>query len=73
MKIGIVGRGFVGAAVEYGFSAQTGCDAEIKVFDKDKSKSTHSLEETMTSDYVFVSVPTPVSYTHLTLPTNREV
>ena len=61
MKIGIVGRGFVGAAVEYGFSAQTGCDAEIKVFDKDKSKSTHSLEETMTSDYIFVSVPTPAN------------
>ena len=26
--IGIVGRGFVGSAVEFGFSAQTGCDAQ---------------------------------------------
>ena len=60
-KIGIVGRGFVGAAVEYGFSAQTGCDAEIKVYDKEETKSTHTLEETMTSDFIFVSVPTPAN------------
>tara|TARA_R110000851_G_scaffold9875_5_gene36328 strand:+ start:1026 stop:1904 length:879 start_codon:yes stop_codon:yes gene_type:complete len=60
MKIGIIGKGFVGSAVEFGFSAQTGCDAEIKVYDKDPSKSTHSLEETVNnSDFVFVSVPTP--------------
>ena len=60
-KIGIVGRGFVGAAVEYGFSAQTGCDAEIKVYDKEETKSTHTLEKTMTSDFIFVSVPTPAN------------
>ena len=33
-KIGIIGRGFVGSAVEFGFSSQTGCNAEIKVYDK---------------------------------------
>ena len=27
-NIGIIGRGFVGSAVEFGFSAQTGCDTE---------------------------------------------
>jgi len=59
-KIGIIGKGFVGSAVEFGFSAQTGCDAELRVYDKDKSKSTHTLEETVNkSDVVFVSVPTP--------------
>ena len=59
-KIGIIGRGFVGSAVEFGFSAQTGCDAEVRVYDKDVSKSTHSLEDTINkSDVVFVSVPTP--------------
>ena len=36
-KIGIVGRGFVGSAVEFGFSPQTGCDADVKVYDKDVS------------------------------------
>ena len=59
-RIGIIGRGFVGSAVEFGFSAQTGCDAEIKVYDKDPSKSIHSLEETVNeSDFIFLSVPTP--------------
>ena len=59
MKIGIVGNGFVGSSVAFGFSPQTGCDAEIKIYDKDESKSTHSLSETLESDFVFVSVPTP--------------
>ena len=59
-KIGIVGRGFVGSAVQFGFSAETGCDAEVRVYDKDPLKSTHTLEETINeSDFIFVSVPTP--------------
>ena len=35
MKIGIVGRGFVGSAVEFGFSPNVGCDADVRVYDKD--------------------------------------
>ena len=59
-KIGIVGRGFVGSAVEFGFSAQTGCDAQVRVYDKDPSKSIHTLKETINeSDFIFLSVPTP--------------
>tara|TARA_B100000287_G_scaffold321522_1_gene305447 strand:+ start:839 stop:1690 length:852 start_codon:yes stop_codon:yes gene_type:complete len=58
-KIGIIGNGFVGSSVAFGFSPQCGCDADIKIYDKDKSKSTHSLESTLTSDFIFVSVPTP--------------
>jgi len=59
-KIGIVGRGFVGSAVEFGFSPNTGCDAQVKVFDKNPSRSIHTLEETVNeSDFIFVSVPTP--------------
>jgi UDPglucose 6-dehydrogenase len=62
MKIGIVGRGFVGSAVEFGFSPNVGCDAEVRVYDKDPHKSLHSLYETMNmSDYIFVSVPTPAN------------
>jgi len=58
--IGIVGRGFVGSAVEFGFSAQTGCDAQVKIYDKDPLKSIHTLEETVNkSDFIFLSVPTP--------------
>ena len=59
-KIGIVGRGFVGSAVEFGFSAQTGCAAQVKVYDKNPSKSIHTLKETVNeSDFIFLSVPTP--------------
>ena len=59
-KIGIIGRGFVGSAVEFGFSPNTGCDAEVRVYDKDPSKSLHSLEETVNeSNIIFLSVPTP--------------
>lgn len=59
-KIGIIGKGFVGSAVEFGFSAQTGGNAEIRIYDKDPSKTTHTLRETVNdSDYIFLSVPTP--------------
>ena len=60
-KIGIVGNGFVGSSVAFGFSPQTGCDGvEMKIYDKQTDKATNSLEEVVNnSDYVFVSVPTP--------------
>ena len=59
-RIGIVGRGFVGSAVQFGFSPNVGCDAEVRVYDVDLNKSTHTLEETVNaSDFVFLSVPTP--------------
>ena len=59
-KIGIIGRGFVGSAVEFGFSAQTGCSASVKVYDKNPKLSLHSLDDTVNgSDFVFISVPTP--------------
>ena len=43
MKIGIVGNGFVGSSVAFGFSPQTGCDADVNIYDKDDAKSTHSF------------------------------
>ena len=58
-KIGIVGNGFVGSAVRYGFSPSVGCDAEVKVYDKDPNKSTDKLSDVIKSDIIFLSVPTP--------------
>ena len=59
-KIGVIGRGFVGSAVEFGFSAQCGCDAIVKSYDIDESRKKDSLEDTVnSSDFIFVSVPTP--------------
>lgn len=61
MKIGIIGKGFVGSAVEYGFSSAP-YRADIKIYDKDSLLSTHSIEETVNdSDIIFVSVPTPAN------------
>ncbi len=59
-RIGIIGKGFVGSAVQFGFSPNTGCDAEVRVYDKDPSKSVNTLEDTVNeSDFIFLSVPTP--------------
>ena len=50
----------MGSAVEFGFSAQTGCDAEVRIYDKNPTKSVNTLEETVNeSDFIFLSVPTP--------------
>jgi len=59
-RIGIIGKGFVGSAVQFGFSSSVGVDVDIKVYDKDQSKSTHTLQEVvLESDIIFLSVPTP--------------
>ena len=62
-KIGIIGKGFVGSAVQYGFSPNVGCDAEVKVYDKDPLRSINTLEETVNeSEIIFLSVPTPSNH-----------
>ena len=43
-KIGIFGNGFVGSAVQFGFSPITGCDCEVRVYDKDPLKSVDTIE-----------------------------
>ncbi|MAF24257.1 hypothetical protein CL634_01525 [bacterium] len=59
-RIGIVGNGFVGSAVAFGFSSQCGCDTEVRIHDKIKEKSLNSLYNTVNdSDFIFISVPTP--------------
>ena len=57
-KVGVIGGGFVGSAIVSGFSLHS----EIKVFDKDPRKSTHTLEQVVSdSEFIFVCVPTPMS------------
>tara|TARA_R100001163_G_C5038150_1_gene176912 strand:+ start:283 stop:1149 length:867 start_codon:yes stop_codon:yes gene_type:complete len=57
--IGIIGNGFVGNAVAFGFSSQCGFDANIRIYDIDPLKSTHTLNQVCNeSKFIFISVPT---------------
>ena len=57
--IGIIGNGFVGNAVAFGFSSQCGFDANIRIYDIDPLKSTHTLDQVCNeSKFIFISVPT---------------
>ena len=55
-RIGIVGFGFVGESQAFAFAPT----ADIKVYDVDETKRTHSLEETLLQEFVFVCLPTPM-------------
>jgi len=55
--IGIIGNGFVGNAIAEGFKHYT----TVKIYDRDDKRSSHSFKDTVNSDIVFISVPTPMS------------
>ncbi len=55
--IGIIGNGFVGNAVAKGFENVS----DVRIYDVDESRSTHSLVDTVRSDYIFVCLPTPMT------------
>ena len=54
--VGIIGNGFVGEAQAFAFSPV----CNIRIYDVDPLKSTHTLNETHDSDFVFICVPTPM-------------
>ena len=54
--IGVVGNGFVGNAIAKGFQDKL----EVRIYDIDKNKSTHSYMDALMSDYIFVCLPTPM-------------
>ena len=56
-KIGIIGNGFVGNSVAFGFSPTH----EVKIHDKDPKKNLNTLKEVLECDYIFVAVPTPMN------------
>ncbi len=55
--IGIIGNGFVGESQAFAFSPTN----EIRIYDVDPLKSTHTIEEVHQSDFIFVCVPTPMN------------
>ena len=61
-KIGVVGNGYVGGALAHGFSPASTGRCEVKVHDILPERSMNTLEETVNdSDFIFVSVPTPMN------------
>ena len=56
MIVGIIGNGFVGESQAFAFSPTN----EIRIYDIDPLRSTHSKEETHESDFIFICVPTPM-------------
>jgi len=61
-KIGVVGNGYVGGALAHGFSPASTGRCEVKVHDVLPERSMNTLDETVNdSDFVFVSVPTPMN------------
>jgi UDPglucose 6-dehydrogenase len=57
MKIGIIGNGFVGNSIAFGFSPTH----EIRVHDKDPKRNLNTMEEVLECEYIFVAVPTPMN------------
>jgi len=55
-KIGIIGNGFVGNSIAFGFSPTH----EIRIHDKDIKRNLNTIEEVLECDCIFVAVPTPM-------------
>ena len=55
-KVGVIGNGFVGESQAYAFSPV----ADVKIFDVNPVKATHTLLEVLSQDFIFVALPTPM-------------
>lgn len=58
-KVGIIGNGFVGESQAFAFSPI----AEVRIYDINPLKTTHTLDEVHQCDFIFVCVPTPMKST----------
>lgn len=55
-KVGVIGNGFVGEAQAFAFSPTT----DLRIYDVNPLRATHSKEEVDECDFIFVCVPTPM-------------
>ena len=55
-KVGVLGNGFVGESQAFAFSPTT----DLRIYDVDPLKATHTKEEVDECDFIFVCVPTPM-------------
>lgn len=54
--VGIIGNGFVGEAQAFAFSAS----ADVKIYDINPQRCTHTLGEVLDQEFIFVCLPTPM-------------
>jgi len=55
-KVGVIGNGFVGESQAFAFSPTT----DLRIYDIDPNKSTHTKKELDKCDFIFICVPTPM-------------
>ena len=55
-KVGVIGNGFVGESQAFAFSPTT----DLRIYDVDPLKATHTKEQLDECDFIFVCVPTPM-------------
>lgn len=55
-KVGVIGNGFVGESQAFAFSPTT----DLRIYDIDPLKASHTKEEIDECDFIFVCVPTPM-------------
>jgi len=55
-RVGIIGYGFVGESQAFAFAPVS----DVKIFDIDKTKATHTLDDVLQQDFIFVCLPTPM-------------
>lgn len=56
-KVGVIGNGFVGESQAFAFSPTT----DLRIYDIDPNKASHTKEELDECDFIFVCVPTPMN------------
>ena len=55
--VGIIGNGFVGESQAFAFSPTT----DVRIYDINPLRATHTLEDTLEQEFVFVCLPTPMT------------
>jgi UDPglucose 6-dehydrogenase len=54
--VGVIGNGFVGETIAFAFSPTS----NVKIYDVNPLRATHTLEEVMGQEFIFVCLPTPM-------------
>jgi UDPglucose 6-dehydrogenase len=55
-RVGIIGNGFVGESQAFAFSPTS----DVKIYDINPLKTTHTLDEVLKQEFIFICLPTPM-------------